>query len=193
MKAASIRSARKSAAFSLVSLAFLAIVPRPGYAKTYQAIKGESVLSYRMVHPMHKIIGVSRDFLCRVELSPDTVSSIIKVSAAIASFDSKNSSRDSHAMEMVQARKYPRVEFSSDSIRPDGKGYAVTGNLTFHGKTRPVAFLVIPEFLPGKIGITGTFDVKLSDFDVERPRLLFVPVEDTLTISFELFAPDSAP
>ncbi len=190
MKAPSIRSAGKAAA---LSLAILAVVPRPGSAKSYQSIQGESALSYRMVHPMHKIIGVSRNFLCQVELSPDTVSSVIKVSAAVASFDSKNSSRDSHAMEMVEARKYPRVEFASESVKPSGTGYAVAGNLTFHGKTMPVSFQVTPKFLPGKIGITGGFDVKLSDFDVERPRLLFVPVEDKLTISFDLVAPDNAP
>ncbi|MDB5048569.1 MAG: hypothetical protein JWO30_1640 [Fibrobacteres bacterium] len=157
-------------------------------AKSYQAIKGESTLSYHMVHPMHKFTGVSRDFLCQVDLSPDTVSSSIKVSALIGSFDSKNSSRDSHAMEAVQALKYPRVEFASESVKPEGDGYAVAGKLTFHGRVRPVAFHVTPKFPPGKIEITGGFDVKLSDFGVERPRLLFVPVQDKMTISFDLFA-----
>lgn len=168
----------------------LAILPAGEcFAKTYQAIKGESTLSYHMAHPMHKIDGVSRDFLCTVDLSPDTVSSVIKVSAAISSFDTKNSSRDSHAMEVVQARKYPRVEFASESVKPEKDGYAVAGKLTFHGRTKPISFHVTPHFQAGKIEIVGGFVVKLSEFEVDRPSLLFVPVKDELGISFDLFAP----
>jgi polyisoprenoid-binding protein YceI len=157
-------------------------------AKIYEAIKGESALSYGLVHPMHHITGVSRDFLCKVDLSPDTLSSQIKVIAAISSFDSKNSSRDSHAMEMVQAMKYPNVEFASTAVKPEGDGYLVSGNLTFHGITRPVAFHVTPKSGGGKVEIIGEFAVKLSDFKVERPSLLFVPTEDKLTIRFDLFS-----
>jgi polyisoprenoid-binding protein YceI len=160
----------------------------PGAAKTFQAIKGESTLSYHMVHPMHKFTGVSRDFLCQVDLSPDTVSSSIRVSALISSFDSKNSSRDSHAMEAVQALKYPRVEFASESVKPEGDGYAVAGKLTFHGQVRPVVFHVTPKFQADRIEIIGGFDIKLSDFGLSRPRLMFIPVEDKLAIHFDLFS-----
>jgi len=157
-------------------------------AKSYEAIKGESTLSYLMVHPMHKIVGVSKDFLCRVELSPDTVSSKIDVSAEIRSFDSGNSNRDSHAMEVVDALKYPRVEFASESVKPEGDGYAVSGKLTFHGLVKPVTFHVTPHFQGGKVEITGAFDVKLSDYSVSRPSLLLIPVDDNLRISFDLFS-----
>jgi polyisoprenoid-binding protein YceI len=169
--------------------ALLSLAGAPGAeAKTYAAIKGESTLSYHLAHPLHEFSGVSRDIECVVELSADTLSSVIRVSAAVSSFDSRNSSRDSHAMEAVQSRKFPRVEFASDSIKPSGDGYAVSGQLTFHGQVRPVAFQVTPRLLPGKIGIKGGFEVKLSDFGVERPRLMFMPVEDKLGVSFELYA-----
>lgn len=173
----------------LKSMAILALAAgAAAQAKTYEAIKGESSLSYGLVHPMHHITGVSRDFLCQVDLSPDTVSSRIKVSAAVSSFDSKNSSRDSHAMEMVEAMKYPRVEFSSEAVKPEGDGYLVSGNLTFHGITRPVSFHVSPKSAGGKVEIIGEFAVKLSDYKVKRPTLLFVPTQDKLTIRFDLFA-----
>jgi len=91
-------------------------------------------------------------------------------------------------MEMVQARKYPNVEFVSESVKPEGDGYLVAGNLTFHGRTRPISFHVTPHFQEHKVEITGGFDVKLSDFEVERPSLLFVKTEDKLTIRFDLFS-----
>ncbi|MDB5106027.1 MAG: hypothetical protein JWP91_3716 [Fibrobacteres bacterium] len=158
------------------------------WSKPYHAIKGESTLKYVLIHPMHKVTGVANDFACEVDLSPDTVSSKITVSAPVAAFDSRNSSRDSHMLEVVNAIKYPRVEFASGSVKPEGDGYAVAGTLTFHGVSRPVLFHVTPRFKGDKVEITGGFDIKLSDFKVKRPSLMFVPVKDSLRIEFDLFS-----
>jgi polyisoprenoid-binding protein YceI len=157
-------------------------------AKEYRAIKGESTLTYVLVHPMHTIKGVNRDLDCAVDLSADTVSSKIRVSADVLNFDSGNSNRDSHALEVVEYRKYPKVSFVSASIKPAGDGYDVAGDLTFHGSTRPVAFHVTPRITAERIEIAGQFAVKLSEFGVKRPSLMLVPVKDDLTIRFDLFA-----
>src|SRR4051812_12808692 len=100
-------------AAALLAATFSTLVP----AKEYQAIKGESSLTYVIVHPMHTVHAVNKDFECKVDLSADTVTSKIRVSADVLKFDSGNSSRDSHAMEAVQSRKFPRVTFESTSIK----------------------------------------------------------------------------
>jgi polyisoprenoid-binding protein YceI len=158
------------------------------FAKPYEAIKGESSLTYVLVHPMHTVKGVAKDFDCQVDLSEDTVSSKIRVSAEVRNFDSGNSSRDSHALEAVQGLKYPRVTFESGSVKKDSAGYTVAGNLTFHGRTRPVNFHVTPTLGRDKVEITGSFTVRLSDFGVKRPSLMFVKTRDEMTIRFDLFA-----
>lgn len=158
------------------------------FGKEYRALKGESTLSYVLVHPAHTVKGVTRDFDVTVDLAPDTVSSKIAVSAAVKTFDSGNSNRDSHALEAIHGLKYPRVEFVSDSVRTDTGGYRVMGRLTFAGQTRPVAFKVVPTFHKDKVEIKGGFAVKLSDFKVKRPSLLFVPTQDKLTIRFDVFS-----
>jgi polyisoprenoid-binding protein YceI len=157
-------------------------------AKVYQALKGESTLGYVLVHPLHTVHGTNKVLDCVVELSPDTVSSKIRVSADVLNFDSGNSNRDSHALETVEYRKYPKVSFASTSIKPAGDGYDVAGELTFHGQTRPVAFHVTPKITPERIEIKGQFAVKLTEFGVKRPSLMLVPVKDDLTINFDLFA-----
>ena len=172
----------------LLALLALLAFPDPSAAKPYEAIKGESILTYVLKHPAHTVKGVNRDFRCSVELSDDTVSSRIRVGAEVRKFDSGNSNRDSHAMEAIHALKFPRVTFESDSIKPDSDGYLVSGTLTFHGQTRPVAFRVTPETVGDRVRITGSFTVKLSDFGVKRPSLMFIKAEDNLTIRFDLFA-----
>jgi polyisoprenoid-binding protein YceI len=160
----------------------------PAAAREYRALPGESTLSYRIKHPMHKVHGVTRDFACTVDLAEDTVSSRVDVSAQVKTFDSGNSSRDDHALEAIKARKFPTVSFASDSVRKAGGAWRVYGKLTFAGQTRPVDFPVEEKRDAGKVRVGGGFSIKPTDFGVKPPSLLFVPAEDKLDIRFDLVA-----
>jgi hypothetical protein len=87
------------------------------------ADKGDSFLRYNLSHPMHESIGTSKDFICNAYYD-NVIKQInkIAIAATVASFDSKNSSRDSHALEVLEAIKYPKVSFVSTSIKDNGKG-----------------------------------------------------------------------
>jgi len=163
-----------------------------GEMKTFTAIKGESTLNYRLVHPMHVVHGVSQDFRCMVTISSDTSRVHVSVAAKVATFSSGNSNRDSHAMEVLEAIRYPEVTFESDKSVPSGNRseYQVTGQLTFHGVTREISFPVIPRRANHKINVKGGFEINLSDFKVARPALLGIAVKDKLNVSFELWAPE---
>jgi polyisoprenoid-binding protein YceI len=186
------KAAFKAAAFRTIgiigALGALALFPSAAEAKSYEAIKGESSLTYVLRHPMHLIKGVNRDFECTVDLTEDTVSSVIRVSSRVGDFDSGNSSRDSHALEAVEAMKFPRVTFASRTVRRDSAGYTVAGDLTFHGVTRPVEMRVVPGEAKDRITIKGAFTIKLSDYGVKPPGVLFVKIKDDMTLRFDLAA-----
>ncbi len=170
-------------------LAWLALGLASGVgAKTYEALQGKSQLIYTLKHPLHQVIGVSKEFTCTVNLGEDTGRAEIRVKAPVLGFNSGNSNRDAHALETLEAFKYPFVEFASDSVRRDGGRYRVFGNLSFHGVKRPLDFFVVPHFGEGRVRITGTFDVKLTDYKVKRPSLLLMPVEDNLRIQIDVAA-----
>ena len=75
--------------------------------------------------------------------------------------------------EYLDAAKYPAVTFVSTAVAGhDGKG-SVTGDLTFHGVTRPVTLEVSfngvgPDMLGAgtRLGFSGTAHIKRSDFGV---------------------------
>lgn len=182
----------RPAVFPVLLLAWACAAPAAPAGRMYQAIPGASTLTYVLKHPLHRITGVSKDFVCRVELTPDTLSSAVEVSADVKTFDSGNPNRDDHALEAIHAYKHPRVSFSSDSVRRDGGAYRVFGKLAFAGRTRPVDFTVTNSRESGKVRIAGSFSVKLTDFGVKRPSLLFIPVDDRLDIRFDLYAEDGA-
>ena len=74
-----------------------------------------------MIHPLHEWTGTSRAVNCIIIYNPtnDKIETAA-VSIALSSFDSKNANRDSHALEVLEAIKYPTVKFTSQTIREDG-------------------------------------------------------------------------
>lgn len=149
------------------------------------ASKNDSWVSYRLVHPLHLIEATSKDVLFTATLNTSS-KRVVNVVAQVdvMTFDSGNSNRDSHAMEVVDAIGYPDVTFRSASTSEHGDSIHVAGNLTFHGITRNIAASAIATWSPEKLSVRGGFDISLESFKIERPTLLLIPVEDTLRFSF---------
>ena len=149
--------------------------------KTVTSIKGESSAIYFMVHPMHKFDATSKEVVYTASLdsgakSIKTVTAVVDVT----SFDSGNSNRDSHAMEVIDALSFPETTFTSTSIVPQENSLMVGGKLTFHGVTHDVTAIAVTEWGSDKLVVHATMNISLTAFKVERPSLLFVPVQDTL-------------
>jgi polyisoprenoid-binding protein YceI len=149
--------------------------------KTVASIKGESSAIYYMVHPMHKFDATSKEVVYTASLDPGakdikTVTAVVDVT----SFDSGNSNRDSHAMEVIDAMSFPETTFASTSIVQQDNLLKIIGKLTFHGVTQYITAIAVPEWGSDKLVIHATMHISLTTFKVERPALLFIPVEDTL-------------
>jgi polyisoprenoid-binding protein YceI len=178
---------RKSIAILAILLPAAVMSPR---AAVYEALPGESAMTYRIRHPLRTVEGVTKDFSCRVNLAQDTFSSQVTVTADVRSFKSGNGLRDKHAAEAIHADQYPQVHFASDSVRAAGTGYRVYGRLTFAGRTRPVDFNVRHDARDGKVRVSGSFSINLPDYGVKPPSLLGMAAEDRLDIRFDLVARD---
>ena len=153
--------------------------------KQVELLKDESSITYRLVHPLHEIEATSKDATYQLEIDP-IKKEIVSVSATVdvTTFDSGNSNRDSHAMEVIDAISYPEVSFVSSSITQSGDSLRVTGKLTFHGVTRDIVAMAASKWSPDKIEVRGSFVLSLTDFKIERPSLLMIPVEDALQFTF---------
>ena len=160
----------------------------PVAKRKMMADKKASTISYAMRHPMHSWEGISRDVTAAIVYDDEAKKvETVAVLAKVASFDSQNANRDSHAIESMEGIKYPNVTFSSQQVQDDGAGkLTVTGNLTFHGVTRPVTVPITRKMNGGMTIYEGSFDLKLTDFKIEKPTLMMVPVDDELKMKFSL-------
>jgi len=155
-----------------------------GQVKSFDSVKDETWVTYRLSHPLHKIEAMSKDVNFHVVI--DTVKKEIQAVSAqvdVTTFDSGNSNRDSHAMEVIDAIDFPEVTFSGKTMSHSGDSLLVSGDLNFHGIQKNIAVSVIPEWLPAELKVHGEFAVSLTDFKIDRPSLLMIPVSDTLRFS----------
>lgn len=155
------------------------------------ADKSLSTVAYAAKHPLHKWEGVSHDVNCALVYNDETKQAeTVAVSIRVASFDSDNGNRDSHAMEVLEGLKYPNVTFVSSDLKAGANGeLTATGSLTFHGVTKPVTLQATRKDTGGKMMITGEFPISLTTFGVERPSLLGLKVEDQMTLRFNIVFP----
>jgi polyisoprenoid-binding protein YceI len=89
------------------------------------------------------------------------------------SVDTNNTKRDGHlrSPDFFNTKQFPTMTFTSTSVKPVQGGYDVTGDLTFHGVTKPVSFTLkggkTVEFKGmQKTGFSTSFKIKRSDFGV---------------------------
>ncbi|GAA4468875.1 YceI family protein [Nibrella saemangeumensis] len=150
------------------------------------ADKSASVVTYAMKHPMHSWEGVSRDVNSAIVYNDETQAvENVAVSIKVASFDSGNANRDSNAMETLEALKYPNVTFVSQNIQAGANGgLTIKGNMTFHNVTKPITVQATRKDGNGRITVDGGFDLQLSDYNVKRPTLMTIPVDEEVRMKF---------
>lgn len=158
-----------------------------------------SLVHYTGTAPLHSWRGTSRsvqgEFVLRPS-RPDSSRAVIRI--PVASFDSGNSTRDSGMRDVTEADAYPFVTFRGTDFSPltwgrGASGYrggwAVSGELTFHGRTHPLRDTVSVEVAGDTVRARAEFDVSLTRFDVERPGFMGFTVGDTIRIDAQLAGP----
>jgi polyisoprenoid-binding protein YceI len=159
----------------------LATLPVLGQSKSIDCDKGQTSVTYFLSHPLHEVESTSKDIQSRIEI--DRAKKEIKsVSTTIdvMTFNSGNSNRDSHAMEVIDAITYPDVIFTSSSMTQNGDSLKATGKLTFHGITKDIVIAAAVQWSQNQVNVTGAFNLSLTEFKVERPSLLMMKCDDIL-------------
>jgi polyisoprenoid-binding protein YceI len=92
----------------------------------------------------------------------------------ISTISTGDAQRDAHlkSADFFHHDEHPQMVFKSTKVEKKGEGeYAVTGDLTVHGVTKPVTFAVDGPSAPGKdpwgntrIGLSATTKINRKDF-----------------------------
>tara|TARA_B100000809_G_scaffold259435_1_gene304451 strand:+ start:1486 stop:2040 length:555 start_codon:yes stop_codon:yes gene_type:complete len=156
--------------------------------KKLYADKNKSDITYTMNHPLHTWTGVSNNILSVMLLDTSNMEiNELAVVVKIASFNSKNSNRDSNTIEVTEALKYPNVSLSSNSIKQANDRLTVKGTLKFHGVSKEIIFDAQKEIIKNEIKVTGNFEILMTDFKIKPPKLLGIVTDKDIKLSFTVF------
>lgn len=170
----------------------LALLSGAAEPRTLSVDPAASVLRYHVNHKMHAVDGRSTAIEGKALIGDDgTVRTMVRV--PVAAFDSGDANRDANMRETLDAGQHPFVVFKGVTSVPvpaaHGKALPTTlkGELDFHGVKKPVEVPVTVEFAAdGSASVRGKLKISLEAFDVERPSLLFVKMDDDCTIDVDL-------
>jgi len=161
----------------------------PSGAFTVDAAK--SAIQFTVIHKLHRVEGKSNEIEGKAVVKDDgTVQAMVRVS--VASFRSGDANRDEHMLEALEAGKFPYVVFKGVAQLPPGRAVPIPslemqGEVQLHGVTRPmrVSLSLAPQ-RDRSIRGQGSFDISLDAHGIQRPSLMFVKIEDTCHITFDL-------
>ncbi|MDP5120046.1 MAG: YceI family protein [Spirosomaceae bacterium] len=175
-----------------ISCLFLALILLAFTGKNIESRKiyadnSASSIVYFMSHPMHDWDASAKTFKTVITYDDATkqINSVASV-AKVQSFDSGNSNRDSHAIEVLDALRNPNITFVSNDIKEDGENLKIDGKLTFHGVTKPVTLNAIRKDAKSIMTITGKMEINMTDFGVEPPGLMGISAKETIRIDYTM-------
>jgi polyisoprenoid-binding protein YceI len=150
----------------------------------------EGTLTYRVIHKLHEVKGVTHALEGRAQVRPGGALRV-QVRAKIATFDSGNSSRDEHVREVTHEPAHPYVQLKGTAqgvqlpiSTPTDVTLDATVDLNGVQKPQQIAVRLVPQ--PRGVRARFSFPISLEAFQVERPELLFVKVEDQAQIEGDL-------
>jgi len=144
-----------------------------------------SFISYDAKHILHSWKGMNTNVKGIAKVEANKINQIA-ILTLVKDFDSNNSGRDAHALEVLQSLSYPEVRFYSDSITVAQDSIKITGLFNFHGVNQSRSIAALIENEKNKKIIKGSFKLTPSDFDIKLPSLMMVKMENLLLFDFKL-------
>jgi polyisoprenoid-binding protein YceI len=109
---------------------------------TWQLDTAHTVVSFTAKHMMiTKVRGIFKGVTGTLDFDEaDPAASRVEVAIPAATVESGMEARDNHlrSADFLDADTYPELTFASTGIAPKGDRWAITGDLTIRGVTRPV-------------------------------------------------------
>lgn len=175
------RSFRNALLFSLI----LAL-PALARADSQWALK-QSTLIYHVSHPLHHVEGVSHAARGKGVCQHGTCNFL--AAAPVKSFDSGDTNRDLHMLEVTRGAKFPLVIVRTEFPESGLKTGTLKVNLTVQFAGQTAHYDQITFHLAASddtIQVVGTIPAKVSDFKIEPPELLAMPIKDDIPVSVDM-------
>ena len=166
--------------------------------QNYKVTPEQSSLTFDVSAQMHQVHGISKDFSGTISGDPkDVTNAKITIRLDPKNFDTENQKRDKVMREKsLEIEKYPFIEFESTAIEAANKSLIpnqaadvmVKGVLKLHGVEKQVNIPVRVLWEERQLVADGELDLKLDDYTVFRPKVLFFRLQNEVKVRFRISA-----
>ena len=169
----------------LITILFLAV---PAFGQTdSQWVLEQSTLTYHVSHPLHQSEGVSHAARGKGVCHAGQCDLLIAV--PLKSFDSGDSNRDLHMLQVTRGALFPIVSVRTRLPETASASTTIHADLEiqFAGQTvqyKQVPFQLVAE--GNQIRLSGTIPATLSDFKIDPPSFLTVPVKNEIPVRVDM-------
>ncbi len=152
-----------------------------------QWVLDQSTLSYHMSHPMHEVDGVSHAAKGKGICHAGQCNFLIAV--PVKSFDSGDSNRDLHMIQTTRGAQFPMVIVRTQFPEAATTSPTIYADLEvqFAGQTAHYQHVPFQRVAQGnQVRITGTIPATCSDFKIDRPSFLTVPIKNEIPVKVDM-------
>ena|ERR1035437_3842759 len=169
-----------------LSLFLLLALPNLFAADHQWALK-QSTLTYHVSHPLHQSEGVSHAARGKGICHEGQCDFLIAV--PVKTFDSGDSNRDLHMLQVTRGAEFPMVTVRTRLPETAASSATVKADLEvqFAGQTAyfsQVSFELVKQ--GNETRLTGTIPATLTDFKIDPPSLLTLPVKNEIPVRVEM-------
>jgi len=148
----------------------------------------QSTLSYHMSHPMHQVDGVSHGAKGKGSCRAGECDFLI--AAPVNSFDSGDSNRDLHMIQVTRGAQFPlvvvRTHIAEQQVTESSIIYADL-EVQFAGQTAKYGHIPFQVSRNGsEVKITGTIPATCSEFKIDPPSFLTIPIKNEIPVKVDM-------
>lgn len=152
-----------------------------------QWVLDQSTLTYHVSHPLHQVDGVSHAARGRGVCHAGVCDFLI--AAPVKSFDSGDSNRDLHMLQVTRGGEFPLVTVRLQVPESAAASATITADLEIQFAGQAAHYKQVPfqRVTEGKATkITGTIPATLTDFEIDPPSLLTFPIKNEIPVRVEM-------
>ena len=147
----------------------------------------QATLSYHMSHPIHEVDGVSH--AARGKGVCHAGECQFLVAAPVNSFDSGDTNRDLHMVQTTKGAQFPivSVRLSVPEASLSSPELDCDLEVQFAGQTAHFSHVPFHQTIDGNVHrVTGTIPSTLTDFKIDPPTFLTVPIKNQIPVKVDM-------
>jgi hypothetical protein len=169
----------------LLVLTFLTVSAAAQPDQTW--ILDQSTLTYHMSHPLHEVDGVSHGAKGKGVCHSGQCDFLLAV--PVKSFDSGDSNRDLHMIQVTRGAQFPivTVRFKLPETALASATLDCDLEVQFAGNTTHYSHVIFTQVVEGSAHhIKGAIPSTLSDFKIDPPSFLTVPIKNEIPVRVDV-------